>query len=344
MQHDLTMLHSAANSAFAADHMLSVHYAVLPKKGEDSFMLHCEGTRALLCVADGCGGLGGKRYEQMGDHTGAYIASRIVAGAFTQWVKETRSIPQNQQEGQAFLSELQQYLHAVIVRMALKSYQSTEVSRIVGSMQRTFPTTLCMAIVEKREADGCECCFVWAGDSRGYVLDQGGLHQYTKDDVLGEVDSFESLYRDVPLSNYLCADLPVRLSLRRTQTTAPSIILCATDGSYGCLPTPMEFEMLLLSTMRAASSFEGWQRKMRLALGKLAQDDATLLCLNCGFECFDDCKDYFHPRYQQLKAQFIVPVRAQNEKIEIAREKWLEYKKNYDMTEGAEDEQANWRI
>lgn len=345
MQHDLkTTQQEEKEGAFLDEQLLSVHYAVLPKMGEDSFVIQADGESASLCVTDGCGGLGGKRYECMGDHTGAYIASRIVAGSFSKWLEEKRTIPQTKEEGQMLLSGLQLHLHGALQRMALRSFRATESIRIVGSMQRTFPTTLCMAMIERKQKGIYDGCFTWAGDSRGYVLDQSGLHQYTCDDLRGEIDPFESLYRDVPLSNLLCADLPARLSMRRFKICVPSIVLCATDGSFGCLSTPMEFEMLLLSTLLAADSMESWKHKMRRAIKKLAHDDATILCMTCGFERFEEWKTYLYPRYQQLKQQFIVPVRAHNEDLEFARGKWYEYRETYDLTEGAENEQFDWRI
>ena len=72
--------------------------------------------------------------------------------------------------------------------------------------------------------------------------------QCTRDHLRGDPDPFESLYRDRPLSALISADAPVALSLRRLRVPKPCVLLVATDGAFGCLPTPMEFEMLLLNT------------------------------------------------------------------------------------------------
>ena len=61
--------------------LLCAQYAVLPGSGEDSFCMRAVGEGALLCVADGCGGLGSRRYETLGDHTGAFAGSRLATHA-----------------------------------------------------------------------------------------------------------------------------------------------------------------------------------------------------------------------------------------------------------------------
>ena len=92
------------------------------------------------------------------------------------------------------------------------------------------------------------------------MLNAEGLHQCTRDHLRGDPDPFESLYRDRPLSALISADAPVALSLRRLRVPKPCVLLVATDGAFGCLPTPMEFEMLLLNTLRASADWGGWER------------------------------------------------------------------------------------
>lgn len=324
--------------------LLYVQYAVLPKQGEDSFAVRSDGRGAMLCVADGCGGLGGKRYGQLGDHTGAYLASRLVTRAFTGWAEERKPMPDSPEDGRALCAELEGDLRGILEGFARRNCQAGAPGRIVGSMQRVLPTTLCAAMVEGGSVMRRECLFIWAGDSRGYVLDAGGLHQCTRDDTRGVPDPFESLYRDAPLSNLLSADQPPRLSMRRVTAQTPCAVICATDGAFGCLPTPMEFEMLLLSTMLAANTPESWERRMQTALRKLAHDDATILCLLCGFQSFDEVKAHFAPRRETLKNTLITPVRRRRHDMAFKREKWREYEKSYDWTGGAQHGQNDWRI
>lgn len=326
------------------ERLFSVDYAILPTQGEDSFTLFSDRLGALLCVADGCGGLGSKRYETLGNHTGAFVASRLVTRAFSNWASERHPMPLTWQEGNLLKKELESDLDGILVGFDGKHCPVKEGNRIVGSMQRRLPTTLCAAITERGAAAWRDICFLWAGDSRGYVLDQNGLHQCTQDHLRGSPDAFESLYLDVPLGRFLSADQPSCLGVRRLRAPLPCVILVATDGAFGCLRTPMEFEMLLLNTLHSAVSWESWQRKLLNQLKKLAHDDATLLWQPCGFEDFDAIKQQMEPRREILQKRFVTPVRRKHRNVDFAREKWLEYRTDYDWTEGGHDERADWRL
>ena len=210
-------------------------------------------------------------------------------------------------------------------------------------MQRSLPTTLCAAIAGG-PSFASDLCFLWAGDSRGYVLNAEGLHQCTRDHLRGDPDPFESLYRDRPLSALISADAPVALSLRRLRVPKPCVLLVATDGAFGCLPTPMEFEMLLLNTLRASTDWDGWERRLLNQLKKAAHDDATVLLAPLGFETIEDAREALAPRRALLQKRFITPVRRKRRDMAFARGKWQEYRTAYDWTEGGTHERFDWRV
>lgn len=323
--------------------LLSVSYSILPNKGEDSFVLRSYEHGAFLCVADGCGGLGSRRYKNLAGRTGAHLASRLITRAFCGWAEERRPMPLTPEEGELLCRELEHDLQDILCGFAKRNCENTA-SRIVGSMQRCLPTTLCAVITQEGAASWRDLCFLWAGDSRGYVLDENGLHQCTRDDLRGNPDAFDSLYRDVPLSNLLSADHPIKLSMRRLRAPLPCMALAVTDGAYGCLSTPMEYEMLLMNTLRSATSYESWVRKLTNALKKLAHDDATILCQPCGFGSFTSMKQHLLPRREALQKTYITPVRRRAHNITFARDKWLAYQTQYDWTAGGKHERADWRI
>ena len=62
--------------------LLSISHAVLPDEGEDSFVLRENPALSWMGVADGCGGLGSRRYAGVENHTEAYLAARLVTQAF----------------------------------------------------------------------------------------------------------------------------------------------------------------------------------------------------------------------------------------------------------------------
>lgn len=323
--------------------LLSVSYSVLPNEGEDSFVLRSDGHGSFLCVADGCGGLGGKRYEGLAGRSGAYLASRLVTRAFSGWAEERRPMPLTPEEGAVLLRELEHDFQDILCGFARRNCVG-DIGRIVGSMQRCLPTTLCAAITQEGAACWRDLCFLWAGDSRGYVLDENGLHQCTQDDLRGDPDPFDSLYRDVPLNNLLSADQPIKLGMRRLRAPLPCVVLAVTDGAYGCLSTPMEFEMLLLNALRSATSYDSWSRKLTNALRKLAHDDATILCQPCGFHSFPAMKQLLMLRREVLQASYITPVRRRAHNSAFARDKWLAYQAQYDWTAGGKHERVDWRL
>ena len=323
--------------------LLSVSYAVLPENGEDSFALGQDAHSAWMCVADGCGGLGSRRYPELEGRTGAYLASRLITRAFSERMQAGMQMPASPEEGERACHVLESALHRTLADFARKHLQE-EKSRIVGSMQRRLPTTFCAAMIREGAAGWRENCFFWAGDSRGYVLDENGLHQCTQDHLRGEGDAFETLYRDFPLSRLLCADQPASISLRRMRAPLPCVILTATDGVFSSLPTPMEFEMLLLQTLRYAGSFSSWQKRLQSQVKKLAQDDATLLLAPCGIEDFEGFKKLMALRRIALQKEYITPVRRRRGDTPFAREKWLAYQTDYDWTGGGRHARMDWRV
>lgn len=307
--------------------ILRMTHAVLPGEGEDSFALRSDEHGAFLCVADGCGGMGSKRYASLDDRTGAFLASRLAVRTFAEWCGTHWNISENTKVPQEVCSELEQKLFLSLKTYA-EEHSAKEASRISGTMQRCLPTTFCALTVQESRLT-----FWWAGDSRGYVMDEDGLHQYTRDHLRGDPDAFDSLYRDAPLSNLLSADQPGKIQLRSAAIGKPYAAIVATDGVYSCLPTPMEMEMLLLDTLKRAASLADWERKMQFQIAKNAQDDATLLMLINGFESFDHMKNLFLTRREALQKQFITPIRRRRGELHYAREKWLQYKPGYDRTE-----------
>lgn len=319
--------------------VLVIHQAVVSDEGEDSFAVSNSPDRLMLCVADGCGGLGSRRYN--GGRTGAYLASRLATGALTEWERPKPRIPVDAEHARFCLHGLQVAIDTTFRCYAQSMCQDETPSRIVGSMQRMLPTTLCMVQADIRTGQGV---FIWAGDSRGYTLDGSGLHQYTQDDVRGDPDAFESLLKDRPLSNYICADKETALHARGFALPEKGLLLCATDGVYGIVSSPMELEMLLLDTLQRAWDQGSWQRALEKQLAPLLQDDTTLLCCPRGFGSFRELQRYFRPRWEELKREYIKPITARQHDRETVRALWQRYRIGYDRTEGMAHEQPDWRV
>ena len=117
-------------------------------------------------------------------------------------------------------------------------------SRITGSY--LLPTTLVVALTNETEKE-VEVIYLWAGDSRGYVLDKDGLAQNTDDHEKGET-----------MCNLISLTKPFKLETRYQTFKKPCILFNATDGVYkcACFASPLDLEYLMLDTICHSKNFE----------------------------------------------------------------------------------------
>ena len=67
---------------------------------------------SLLCVADGCGGLGSRRYAELDGQTGAHAASRVATQSVKRWAAACRCLPKTPAEGKEWQHSLQETLES----------------------------------------------------------------------------------------------------------------------------------------------------------------------------------------------------------------------------------------
>lgn len=319
-----------------------VSHAIVPDAGEDSFAFQTNAQGGYLCVADGCGGLGSRRYASMGDRTGAFLAAHLVTGEVERQLPSLFPLPGGREKGKALCQTLAAILSQRL-RAFEEEYSGERRVRIVGKMQRALPTTLCLLLMEYT-ALGLDCLCLWAGDSRGYLLDFQGLHQLTADHTLPGADPMESLYRDLPLSNLASAQDGFFLSGRRVRMRGPCVGIVATDGAYACLQNPMEMEWLLLWTLHGAIDLESWKRKLHNQLAKMASDDCTLQLAVYGYGSFEELREGMEERRLLLQKLYITPVRRRKADLDFARERWRAYMPQYDWTERTAQGEPDWRV
>ena len=324
------------------DFPLCVSHCALPEAGEDSYSFQALPEGFFACVTDGCGGLGSRRYPSCGNFTGAYVASRLAARFMAQEAA-VLPFPSGKEEGEIFVRECSSAISRTFEEYLSRLESGNPSPKIVGTMQRPLPTTLAGAFLRQRE-EGLEVLFAWAGDSRGYVLDEDGLHQFTADHVRGNgANEFVTLYQDRPLSRLFYAGGDNRPELRHTVLRKPGLVILATDGAYSGLSTPMEFEMLLLDCLVKALHGKSWKTKLTNRLGKMASDDATLILLPWGFSSFEEMQETLLSRRARLQKAYITPVRTRK-KYDFAQTRWEEYRQGYDRTEAAGDGNEDWRL
>ena len=114
--------------------------------------------------------------------------------------------------------------------------------------------------------------FLWAGDSRGYIFDEDGLHQITRDDN-DVTDPFENISADSKMTNVIYAGGNFTVHFRSVQMKKTFLSFAASDGCFGYFSSPMEFEYHLLKALVDARSFMEAERRLYDCFEAPAEDD-----------------------------------------------------------------------
>ena len=299
------------------DFQFSICKDMIEDNGEDSFFHDVNNNYAIVSAFDGCGGLGSKEYSNFSNKTGAYVASRVASGATAEWFLNLNNNALNPND----------YKKALDSGFSVADAYADKGGIVFkGSMQKAFPTTVSTIVTSAKERM-LTLNFLWAGDSRGYILDADGLHQITDDDINGE-DAMSNLSNDGVLTNVASFDNPYEIHSRRVVLKKPSVVFSATDGCFGYLSTPMEFEYLLLETLLMSDSPLGWQQKLYDAIGMYAGDDYTLSLQSVGYNGFETLKRHLYNRYEYLKSVYIngIETKTYEEKLGL----WNHYRLGYE--------------
>ena len=283
-----------------------VNKEMIPDHGEDCYYHDVNGNNFIIASFDGCGGSGSKKYENYSGKTGAYVGSRAVCGGVKAWFEESGSS-----------DSMVQYIGK---SLEICNNYADKSGRIMGSLGKSFPTTAAI-ISGTLSRNGVNMNCYWAGDSRCYLLDLNGLHQLTEDDLDGQ-DAMSNLLNDGVMTNVISAGSPFDLHITSASYNYPCIFLTATDGCFGYLNSPMEFEFLILDTLLRAKSIYGWRALMYDRMQKVAGDDFTLCVAVCGFKDFHDVKKRFEKRHAYMEATYI-------NTTEDPAVLWEKYKQSY---------------
>ncbi len=294
-----------------------------PEAGEDNWCCGFCDDSGMIAVFDGCGGSGARRHPDYADHTEAYMASRIGAGALYRCIQ--RNFP-CKMEPEQFVSKviapgLSQWIDANVPDLDASK------PRVKG--MRILPTTMAAALIQSGQKDALRVTPIWAGDSRVYILDAYGLSQLTIDDS-NQPDPMEGLYDDGTLTNLISADRKVQLNCRSYEIKPPFMVIAATDGCFGYVSTPMEFEGMILHTMLESNCVAQWEDNLQKLITSFAGDDHTLCLAWFGFGSFVNIQRGFQPRYQYLHQNFLETVWATPlEDRDTRRRLWADYRINY---------------
>jgi serine/threonine protein phosphatase PrpC len=278
-------------------------------QGEDSDPILRDGRElGLVAVFDGMGGAGGTVYETPdGPRSGAYLASRLARDVVEQRMVALLD-PKWNLNGPATAAELKR-----VVRSALQA-RLTELkapaSGLRSRLLRALPTTMALAALQRREPDGDRwaCHLLWAGDSRIYLLrPETGAQQLTVDDIRDRGDAMANLREDSVVSNAISADTEFVVHHRKVELTTPFLVVAATDGCFGYVPSPMHFEHLVLAALRDAADTDSWSAAVQAAIGAVTGDDAAMAVLGVGAD-HDTFRELFRARTAELEQRWIAPL------------------------------------
>ena len=315
-------------------------------QGEDSDPIVRHGRElGLVAVFDGMGGAGGTVYETAdGPRTGAYLASRLARD-----VVEDRMVvlldPEWNLDGEAAAQDLQRSVRSAL-RARLEELKAP-VSGLRSRLLRALPTTMALGALQRHEAGGDRwtCHLLWAGDSRVYLFQPGsGAQQLTVDDIRDRGDAMANLREDSVVSNAMSADTDFVVHHRQVELTAPFLMVAATDGCFGYVPSPMHFEHLVLAALRDSQDTGGWSAAIQAAVSAVTGDDAAMATLGVGAD-HDGFQALFSRRTAELEQRWIAPLddldtklRDQEQKLEELRtarrqrqaQLWAAYKPGYE--------------
>ncbi|MGW0661051.1 serine/threonine protein phosphatase [Streptodolium elevatio] len=278
---------------------VSVWTEQVPGRGEDAEPLvahHWRSAQGLLAVFDGSGGAGAAPTWQAPDgtsRTGAWVGARTARLATDCWFHDvTRELQDPEPQS------LHEYLRYFLENAPQRR------SKIGGTMRRQLPTTL--AGLHYRLPEGrreVELRALWAGDSRVYALLPGsGLHVLTRDHTR-ESDALELLRSDPPMTNLVCADRDFEIDSHQISLPLPCVLVAATDGFFGYVHTPSDFEHLLLRTLQQADNAAHWADLIRHEVESFTADDSSLALLALSFRDFDYLRTEFSDRFLKLHDQ-----------------------------------------
>jgi serine/threonine protein phosphatase PrpC len=317
----------------------------IPDQGEDSDPILRDGPDlGLLGVFDGMGGAGGTVYETPeGRRTGAYLASRVARDVVEQQMLDLLE-PDWHLNGKAAARNLQHSVQQALKQrlQELNPAPSGLRSRLI----RALPTTMALVALQRTQPGGPTWAghVFWAGDSRAYVFEPRGASQLSTDDLRDPGDALANLRRDSVVSNALSADTEFHINYRRVELRSPFLVVCATDGCFGYLRTPMHFEYLVLRHLLEARNTEAWSSTLQDEISAVTGDDAAMSTLGIGAD-LKEFQKLFAPRVAELASNFIEPLdelsdaitRAEHElralqsrQLDEMTERWGRYKAEYE--------------
>jgi serine/threonine protein phosphatase PrpC len=177
-------------------------------------------------------------------------------------------------------------------------------SKIRGTMTKRLPTTLLVTKVELNEDDPRlkKIKLWWAGDSRAFLIQpNAGLAALTRDHVL-PTDALEQLRSDPPIQNTISRSVPFSIQHDAFGVPGPYLLLLASDGVFGYLPTPGMLELGILEAL--VQPAKDFALNLMNFCGMYAADDVSAAIMTYNIFDNDEVLAGFSKRLEILRERY----------------------------------------
>ena len=253
----------------------------------------------VLFVMDGMGGAGAGQVNvdlpsAKFSTTEALIASRSVRDTVLKQVLSGRRSSADKL-GKSITDDLEKIDEACKISSS---------SKIRGTLTKRLPTTLLVAKAERFQQKPIlmRIDFWWAGDSRAFLIQpNAGLAALTRDHVLPS-DALEQLRTDPPIQNTISSSVPFSIQHGAIGVPGPFLLLLASDGVFGYLPTPGMLELGILEALQ--KPVEDFALNLMNFCGAYAADDVSAAILTHNIFNNDEVLAGFSTRLEILRERY----------------------------------------
>jgi serine/threonine protein phosphatase PrpC len=254
----------------------------------------------VVAVLDGMGGAGAgpvsfeiKSFDRGIETTEALFASRVARRGILKTPFQSSTLD--------YAERLKDRVNQLL-KSAVSLLRLGEKSRLRGTITKRLPTTLVATRVSSDSSSGESTITTWwAGDSRCFVVTPTtGLVALTSDHVRIH-DPLEQLRSDPPIENVVNCSTDFYLEQFDYRVREPYVLLLATDGVFGYLPTPGYLEFGLLEGLMAGDDFT---EQFSRFCSRFAADDVSAAVLVSGFTSKDELVRGFEDRLRLLRERY----------------------------------------
>lgn len=306
----------------ALDCVLEIVYKPMKEKGEDAFAYNFAREAVhTQAVFDGCGGSGSWKYGEFNNATGAFVAAQSMSKAYLEWFNTAPA------DILADAGKAGKYFHDMADHTLAELKRSCAPMKVSGSMVRSFPCTASITITIPQDKGLCVTALN-VGDSRVYYLaPDTGLVQITVDD--SSEDPMETLRSSAPMTDMLNADNPFQVKTRQLHLDYPCAIMTATDGVFGYVRSPMDFEYLLLKAIEDSDCFARFEDTFKNMIVSITGDDSACIMSFYGWGSYQGVKEMVRRRYEYMRSLVDALDKAEkNGALDtVIDETWSDYRK-----------------